>query len=260
MKILIVDDEFESRNLLKRILNKKTPYEVIEATNGMEALEKIQSDNPQLVFLDIMMPVMNGVQVLQAIRSDSRFSSLPVIIVSAQNERSMIQQVVALGISFYLLKPYSIEEVRKRLAEIAIQIRDPSIDNWLKDYALAPEGKKKMMVVESNPQFMGFTSPFMATWFDVVEARTGVEAIRLMADENPDLVLIGDGLHLINEMTVARKIRQMPKRKLKKMIFAATNPYSPVEAEELFDGVIEKSLLMEPFLRQLYVVLRKKVL
>ena len=83
-KILIADDEPEIRDLLRLYLENEK-YEVVEAANGVEALRLIDVEKPDLIMLDIMMPQMDGYQVLKHIREDN---NVPVIIISAKDEDS----------------------------------------------------------------------------------------------------------------------------------------------------------------------------
>ncbi|MBR6391062.1 MAG: response regulator, partial [Lachnospiraceae bacterium] len=83
-KILVADDEPEIRDLLRLYLENEH-YEVIEAENGIEALRLIDGQKPDMVMLDIMMPQLDGYQVLKHIREDN---NVPVIIISAKDEDS----------------------------------------------------------------------------------------------------------------------------------------------------------------------------
>jgi len=81
-KILVADDNAVSRELIREIL-ETDDYEVIEAGDGREALEKIREHQPDLALLDIQMPVLNGNAVIHQIRADPRFSGLPVAALTA---------------------------------------------------------------------------------------------------------------------------------------------------------------------------------
>jgi two-component system KDP operon response regulator KdpE len=117
--ILLVDDEQRILSFLSSKL-KVSGYEVITASNGLEALAQVQAQEPDLVVLDIMMPKMDGFETLKELRT---FSSVPVIILSAKGSQEDKIKGLGLGADDYLAKPFSpdelvarIEAVRRRLA------------------------------------------------------------------------------------------------------------------------------------------------
>jgi CheY-like chemotaxis protein len=105
VKVLIVDDDDTNLRLLKGILQGKFSFEIIEAKNGKLALEMIYSQKPFMVILDVMMPEMDGIQVLEEIRKNEETKDLPVIICSAVSEKSKIVTLFNQGIVDYILKP-----------------------------------------------------------------------------------------------------------------------------------------------------------
>lgn len=119
MKILVAEDNAISQELLRRILVNKG-YEVIVAGDGKVAWDLMcQGLNPDLCILDIMMPVMSGLEVLQRIRRDVRFKKTKTILCSALRDRETIAQGATLGIEYYILKPFKpdlvIQQVEKAL-------------------------------------------------------------------------------------------------------------------------------------------------
>jgi CheY-like chemotaxis protein len=118
MKALIVDDSLESRMLLGKILTKAFDAEVVEATHGKDALRKISSENPDIVFLDYEMPIMNGKDTLKAIRLLTTHQDLPVVMVTSHSEMELVKELLSYKVSAYLVKPFSTDYVVKRLSLI----------------------------------------------------------------------------------------------------------------------------------------------
>ncbi|MBP3718270.1 MAG: response regulator transcription factor [Eubacterium sp.] len=110
-KILVADDEAEIRSLLKLYLENEG-YSVVEAVDGLEAMEKLKSDKPDLCVLDIMMPGMDGYQVLRKLREDS---NIPVIILSAKDADSEKILGLNLGADDYIAKPFNALEAVARI-------------------------------------------------------------------------------------------------------------------------------------------------
>lgn len=101
-KILLVDDSFIARYGIKSLLAVHT-FEVIEATNGNEALEKIENQSPDLVLLDLLMPHPDGLDVLETLQHKE--SKPPVIVLSADIQETTQQKCLQLGASAFLKKP-----------------------------------------------------------------------------------------------------------------------------------------------------------
>jgi two-component system phosphate regulon response regulator PhoB len=110
VKILAVDDNFTIRKLLESAL--KNDYEIKLAKDGAEALEIIVSFLPDLVILDIMLPDMSGYEICSQLKSDKRFSELPVIILSAKTGATARATGYNLGAINYIEKPFEIAELK----------------------------------------------------------------------------------------------------------------------------------------------------
>ena len=102
-KILIVDDEKPLANMLASHLREEG-YETMTANNGQEALEKIKESVPNLILLDILMPVMDGVAFLEKLRLEASFRQMPVIMMTNKEEKDDFKKANDLGVSFYFIK------------------------------------------------------------------------------------------------------------------------------------------------------------
>lgn len=105
-KILIVDDEPFNVDFLEQEL-EDLGYDTISASNGQEALDTIDADPPDLILLDIMMPVMDGFGVLARLRDNRRWRDIPTIVISALNDLDSIVRGIELGAIDYLSKPFN---------------------------------------------------------------------------------------------------------------------------------------------------------
>jgi DNA-binding response OmpR family regulator len=110
-RILVVDDELMILNLLERTL-KPSGYDVILASDGVSALKLLDQHSPDLVILDIMMPGLNGFQVLRLMRQRS---SVPVIMLTAKREAETVRDALNVGADDYVRKPFGREELLARI-------------------------------------------------------------------------------------------------------------------------------------------------
>lgn len=108
-KILVVDDEHHIVRLIQGL--KRNGYQVVTAKDGKEALEKIASEKPDLVVLEVQIPKINGFEVLARIRKELKTEKLPVIIVSAKAEEMDVFKSYDSGPNMYVAKPFDPNEV-----------------------------------------------------------------------------------------------------------------------------------------------------
>jgi DNA-binding response OmpR family regulator len=113
-KVLIVDDEESITAVLQRYVTN-AGYDFTTASNGQEALDKIQEDVPDLVLLDLIMPGINGFETCRRIRANEKIKKLPVIIVTALHSQADSADAQACGANAFLVKPINGEELAKRL-------------------------------------------------------------------------------------------------------------------------------------------------
>ncbi|HID20710.1 MAG TPA: response regulator [Methanophagales archaeon] len=116
-KILIVDDELDTLLPLKRALELED-FKVIEAQDGVEALEKARSEIPDLVLLDLMLPKLNGFEVCLRLKQAETTSSIPVIMLTAKSESSDKIEGIEIGADDYVTKPFDLEELKARIKAV----------------------------------------------------------------------------------------------------------------------------------------------
>ena len=109
-RILIVDDEASLRDMLSVTLQAKG-YEVFTAANGQEGLEKVENARPNLIVLDVMMPIMDGYDCLKALQADPKYRDIPVIMLTAKAQDADVFKGWASGVSSYLTKPFNPREL-----------------------------------------------------------------------------------------------------------------------------------------------------
>jgi two-component system cell cycle response regulator len=116
-KILTVDDSLTVRLVLAKAFQ---PYdcELLQACNGKEGLAIATREKPELILLDLCMPIMDGIATLTALRADATLKSTPVIMLTAESDRTSVFQVTKLGVSDYILKPFREDLLVERVMKI----------------------------------------------------------------------------------------------------------------------------------------------
>lgn len=116
-KILSVDDSLTIRMLVKRSF-KNYDCVVIEASNGEEGLAAAAKEKPDLIFLDITMPVMDGVTMLTKLKENPDLKGIPVIMLTAESGRENVAYIAKLGVRDYLVKPFKDEQLIEKAGRV----------------------------------------------------------------------------------------------------------------------------------------------
>ena len=119
-KVLIVDDEPNIRNLMEQALEKLEDegVELLLATNGLEGLETIKEEKPNLVFLDVMMPKMNGLEVCNTVKNELCLEGIFIIILTAKGQELDKQKGMDVGADLYITKPFRPKVILAKSREI----------------------------------------------------------------------------------------------------------------------------------------------
>ena len=120
LKLLIVDDEPHIRMLLEQTLEEleDEDVEMLVATNGQEAYDIIQSEKPQLVFLDVMMPKMNGFEVCEKVKKELAMDNVHIILLTAKGQEMDREQGLSVGANEYMTKPFDPDSILDKAMDI----------------------------------------------------------------------------------------------------------------------------------------------
>lgn len=120
LRILVVDDIYTNRYLLTELI-RMTGHEVVLAENGQQAVDILEKEEIHMVFMDIEMPVMNGIETTRYIRNQmpSPVNALPVIALTAHNPDLFFEDYADAGFDELITKPYSVEKIRGKIEELA---------------------------------------------------------------------------------------------------------------------------------------------
>ncbi len=195
-KVLIIDDDPAMREGLSRMLAQEGFWAAV-AENGEEGLNLAHTLHPDVITLDIMMPGMDGWQVLGQLKEDPELSHIPVVLLTMMDDR---ERGFALGAAEYLCKPISRERLTDAMRRLGIDPHD-----------------KPLLLVEDNPLTMDALSRMLeADGWEVRPAKDGFQAMEHLQLEHPSLVLLDlmmpgmDGFQLVAEMQQHQALREIP--------------------------------------------------
>ena len=113
-KILVVDDESDVLLIVKTTLQLEG-FNVVTATNGPDGIAVAKEEIPDLIVLDVMMPGMDGFEVLGHLKEDDKTAEIPVLMLTGVSERAKIQEALATGIQYYLVKPFEVMDLIQKI-------------------------------------------------------------------------------------------------------------------------------------------------
>lgn len=254
MKILVAEDDLVTREILKRILTHMSD-EIIEANNGVEALELIESEDPDFLFTDLQMPMIDGLAVVEAVRASKSHSMMPIVCMSSVKDKDEITKLVSLGIADYILKPLRPGEVHERFKKVIAQNA-----GWRQRQGA--EGHQTLLLVDADPNFRQFAVPILESEFTVMQAISGAHALRVFQDSEakPTTVLVAEGLPLVSEVQVANLLSKLAiesRTGIPSFWLVTDNSRVAPDIARHFTGIIRRSFVPDTFVAELRRTLLK---
>lgn len=122
LRVLTVDDSKTIRMIVKKAF-KPFDCDIFEAENGVDGLSLATREKPDLIVLDITMPIMNGIEMLEKMKKEAALKDIPVIMLTAESGRDNVMQIVKMGVKDYIVKPFKGEQLIERVKSI-VQLTD----------------------------------------------------------------------------------------------------------------------------------------
>jgi two-component system, cell cycle response regulator DivK len=117
MKVLIVEDHPGMRDLLRRIV-ERLGYVPLLASNGEEGIEKATAEKPNLILLDMIMPVMDGLEVARRLRANPETKGIPILTTSALSRPDDLNAFLEAGCYAYIVKPFGVRDLQRKIREL----------------------------------------------------------------------------------------------------------------------------------------------
>jgi CheY-like chemotaxis protein len=250
VKALIVDDEPTVRLLLSRILRREVDCAVTEATNGIEALDFLGRQHFDFVVIDVMMPLMDGIETLEAIRSTPELANLPVLVLSAVRDEAQVRQLVALGVSAYLTKPLRPSDasfrIRRFVASLGASTHAPQQGQGRTVLGLSDNAR--MLVVDGDADFRHFVRSTLGQQYTITEAESGAQGLRACLEASPEVVLLGQSLGALPPAMFLRKLRSLPGLATVPVVLVGASGADASAGDA--DAVIQRTFVPEAFRKQ----------
>ncbi len=188
-KILIVEDEPDILLLLCQLL--KNNYSVITASNGMEAIKENQDQRPDLILMDIMMPIMDGISAIRVIRQNKHRAVLPILVLSAIGDKKKFVEALSAGANDYIPKPFHKSELLARI-EVNLRVAELSRELDRKNRQLVEEKKLARRIQEGILPIQPQISSLEAACLYRASDEIGGDFFDIWEKENTVHIMIGD--------------------------------------------------------------------
>lgn len=174
LKVLTVDDSRTIRIIVKKAF-RPFDVEVVEAENGKDGLELAHKENPDLIVLDITMPVMTGIEMLNKLKAEPKLKNIPVIMLTAESGKENVMQIIQMGVSNYIVKPFKGEQLIERAKTIVTL--EPKKDGGGSGKLAKPDGDFQIITIPEK-----IARPMIAEFDSTVNETADAGKNRLILD------------------------------------------------------------------------------
>lgn len=247
MHVLICDDDPSTRFVIKRLLTQNLGCTTSECVDGVEALRRLDEEDADLLMLDVEMPNISGVEVLEVIRASQRLKSLPVLMLSKERREDIVLQLVKLGVEGYILKPPRTEKVLAALERLRGRLSGRSKagrGSNVTSVRLDPDNPA--LLVEGNLDYRHFFITEGTKQGPIMEAASGAAALSQFRQTPVSLIFVGADLGILSAELLVPKLRAMAGTQPLRIVGVLDEKHV-ASAENLFDDVMVRSYIPEKF-------------
>lgn len=239
IKVIVIDDDVDVGLFISRLLEKKFNCTVKRATDGIEALTMLKKYQPDIIFLDVTMPGMDGIQTMEAIKSAPGLKEIPIVMITAIGEKETVMRAMNMGALAYILKPLVYLPVYEKIKEIFTKLKSVKIIPDNKTVSNKNLELNKILIIDQDDSFVARVSGRFDENYITYSAKSGIDGLVLFNDEKPDVVIISDQIIDINLDVLTKRFREMAHKEIAIFIVKSENKLSDFE-NELWDLIIKK--------------------
>lgn len=247
IKALIIDDDINVQTILQRVLGKRLGCDVFLASDGIEGLAMIRKHKPDIIFCDVNMPLMNGLEVLEVLNENPDLGKSKVIMITSVNDKAIIDKIVAHGVTDFILKPLHYDFVQERLKKIVNQLKTARLTENSNLLDKNSTDRKTILIADKDVSFRAFFSDTLKDRFDIIETANGLDCLQAYIAEHPHIVLVCEGLEVLNEFLLVKKIRNDSMKTSPAIYLINDSGELEEKGKGIFDGAVRRSFVKESF-------------
>ena len=206
--ILTVDDSKVVRTMVARHLQ---PFgvQVVEAQNGKEGVDMALQHKPDLILLDVTMPVMDGKQCLTELRGNAITKGIPVIMLTAESGRDLVVEIAKLGVNGYIVKPFQKDTFEKEVTKVLNGAPAAAVPPPGAAAAPARLDARTVLVVDDSERVLETAKTALAQGFKVVTALSGKDALERFKESQPGVVVVDLVMPEMDGIEVLTKLKEL---------------------------------------------------
>jgi len=241
MHVLVCDDDNATRFAVKRMLTQHFPCTISECADGVQALQLIGREKFAFILLDVEMPAMSGIEVLELLRESPATKDLPVIVLSNVRDDSVVRHLLKLGVSDYVLKPARAEKLMPKLQRLVsiLPKEKPAKEQGLPRVSASHPG----LVVDGNLDFRFLFTSELQRYGAVLECDSGAAALAAFRDSEARIVFVGRELGVVGAELLVRKLREARGKDGRDSlrIVGLVDEHTDASFKSMFDAVVPRS-------------------
>jgi len=241
MHVLVCDDDNATRFAVKRMLTQHFPCTISECADGVQALQLIGRERFSFILLDVEMPAMSGIEVLELLRESPATKDLPVIVLSNVRDDRVVRHLLKLGVSDYVLKPARAEKLMPKLQRLVsiLPKEKPAKEQGLPRVSASHPG----LVVDGNLDFRFLFTSELQRYGAVLECDSGAAALAAFRDSEARIVFVGRELGVVGAELLVRKLREARGKDGRDSlrIVGLVDEHTDASFKSMFDAVVPRS-------------------
>jgi two-component system, chemotaxis family, chemotaxis protein CheY len=264
MRTLVVDDDPNIRGIVRRVLTRRfDALDIVECEDGLAALELLSKGEYDFVLLDVSMPLMDGLDVLQSVRRAPVIAKIPVIMMTGNNDEHTIRQAMKLGVNDFILKPIHPTQLCERVLKILTHSsgngeRKGPTRHAFRPLSLTPG--TSVLLADGSAEFREFFHKTVSSLCTVHTSSSGLAAFQHCLDQPPYALFVGSELGLITGEVLVRKLRALPRLCAVRLVGIETERnLLQVRKRGIYEAVIIRSFVHEVFKEGMESLLRAPV-
>jgi CheY-like chemotaxis protein len=238
MHVLLCDDDNATRFAVKRMLTQHVPCTITECADGVQALKLIGREKFAFVLMDIEMPLMSGIEVLELLRESPATKDLPVIVLSNVRDDRVVRHLLKLGVSDYVLKPARAEKLVPKIQRLVsiLPKEKPAKEQGVPRVSASHPG----LVVDGNLDFRFVFTTELQRYGAVLECDSGAAALAAFRDSDAHIVFVGRELGVVGAELLVRKMRESRGSDGLRIV-GLVDEHTDASFKSMFDAVVPRT-------------------
>jgi DNA-binding response OmpR family regulator len=238
MHVLVCDDDNATRFAVKRMLTQHLPCTISECADGVQALQLIGREKFAFILLDVEMPAMSGIEVLELLRESPATKDLPVIVLSNVRDDRVVRHLLKLGVSDYVLKPARADKLVPKIQRLVRTLpkEKPAKEQGVPRVSASHPG----LVVDGNLDFRFVFTTELQRYGAVLECDSGAAALAAFRDSEARIVFVGRELGVVGAELLVRKMREARAGEGLRLV-GLVDEHTDASFKSLFDDVLPRT-------------------